>query len=111
MSGATQGSSSSGGMAGVAVRRTPSRYGPGGSAARNAALARNKSVRKSFKEVNAFRYSSFVDLLYFSSRKYVVRESLAPAALTSLVTPRPPLSRPCRAALSAASSCSSAPLL
>lgn len=63
----------SGGMAGVAVRRTPSRYGPGGSAARNAALARNKSVRKSFKEVNAFRYSSFVDLLYFSSRNEVCK--------------------------------------
>lgn len=103
--------SASGEMAGVAVRRTPSRYGPGGSAARNAALARNKSVRKSFKEVNAFRYSSFIDLLYFSSRKYVLRESLAPAVFTSLVTPGPPLSRPCRTALLAASSCSLSPTL
>ncbi|MPC20276.1 hypothetical protein E2C01_013212 [Portunus trituberculatus] len=62
-------------MAAVAVRRVPSRYAPGGTPARAAALARNKSVRKSFKEVNAFRYSNFIDLLYFSSRKYVVKES------------------------------------
>lgn len=84
-------------MAAVAVRRTPSRYGPGGSAARSAALARNKSVRKSFKEVNAFRYSSFIDLLYFSSRKYVLREPLVPAPFMILVTPGPLLYSPCRA--------------
>lgn len=75
-------------MAGVAVRRTPSRYGPGGSAARSAALARNKSVRKSFKEVNAFRYSSFIDLLYFASRKYVLKEPLL--LLPCGVSSRPP---------------------
>ncbi|XP_045111163.1 syntaxin-6-like isoform X2 [Portunus trituberculatus] len=60
-------------MAAVAVRRVPSRYAPGGTPARAAALARNKSVRKSFKEVNAFRYSNFIDLLYFSSRNEVCK--------------------------------------
>ncbi|KAK8387800.1 hypothetical protein O3P69_020014 [Scylla paramamosain] len=60
-------------MAAVAVRRVPSRYAPGGTPARAAALARNKSVRKSFKEVNAFRYSSFIDLLYFASRNEVCK--------------------------------------
>ncbi|KAG0729062.1 Syntaxin-10 [Chionoecetes opilio] len=58
---------------GVALRRTPSRYGPGGTAARSAALARKASVRKSFKEVNAFRYSNFIDLLYFASRNEVCK--------------------------------------
>ncbi|KAK3876329.1 hypothetical protein Pcinc_018868 [Petrolisthes cinctipes] len=53
--------------------RTPSRYGPGGSGARSAVVMRKQSLRKSIKEVNAFRYSNFVDLLYFASKNEVCK--------------------------------------
>ncbi|XP_069169103.1 syntaxin-6 isoform X1 [Procambarus clarkii] len=56
----------------MALRRSGSRYG-GPAGTRAAVVARNKSVRKSIKEVNAFRYSSFVDLIYFSSKTEVCK--------------------------------------
>ncbi|XP_042229791.1 syntaxin-6-like isoform X1 [Homarus americanus] len=53
------------------LRRTGSRYG--GAAGNRAAVLRKQSVRKSIKEVNAFRYSSFVDLIYFGSKNEVCK--------------------------------------
>ncbi|XP_071544040.1 syntaxin-6 isoform X2 [Panulirus ornatus] len=55
------------------LRRSGSRYAAGGAAARSAALARKQSVRKSIKEINAFRYSNFVDLIYFASKNEVCK--------------------------------------